>query len=152
MQRKRHTGFTIIELMLVVALLADLALIAMPSFIRARKVAQNARFVSDLRVANTAFEMYAAENNRYPMNSAPGMVPSGMSVYLQGLDWGAVNTLGSRWHWDNDRNGVSAGIAVVLPTEDDLRMAEIDTRIDNGILITGGFRKISGSRYAYLLE
>ena len=152
MQRKRHAAFTLVELMLVVAILVNLAIIAMPSFIRARKSAQNARFSSDLRAATTAFEMYAAENNKYPPDAAPGIVPTGMSIYLQGFNWTATNTLGGSWAWDHNSNGLTAGIAVILPGNDHLRMTDIDTQIDNGILTTGGFRKMTSTRYAHIIE
>ena len=152
MQRKRHAAFTLIELMIVVAILMDLAIIAMPSFIRARKTAQNARFTSDLRAATTAFEMYAAENNRYPESAAPGVVPPGMAIYLQSFNWRGTNTIGGSWVWDYNSNGVIAAVAVVLPGNDDLRMTDIDTRIDNGILTTGGFRKMTATRYAHIIE
>ena len=152
MQRKRLAAFTLLEIMIVVAIIADVIIIAVPSFLRSRKFAQNARFTSDLRAATTAFVMYAAENSKYPPNAVPGVVPAGMSIYLQGFNWGGVNSLSGRWNWDNNRNGVTAGVGVMLPSSDDLRMTDIDERIDNGILITGGFRKVTGTTYSHLIE
>jgi hypothetical protein len=35
---------------------------------------------------------------------------------------------------------------------DELRMVRIDERIDNGILTTGAFRKVSDTRYAFIIE
>lgn len=152
MQRKRLAAFTLLEIMIVVAIIADVIIIAVPSFIRSRKFAQNTRFTSDLRAATTAFEMYAAENSKYPPNSTFGVVPAGMQIYLQGFNWGATNTIGGRWDWDNNRNGALAAVAVILPWSDDLRMTDIDERIDNGFLTTGGFRKQTSVRYSHLIE
>ena len=152
MLRKRNAAFTLLELMIIVAILADLIVIAMPSFMRSRQFAQNARFENDLRAATAAFEMYSAETNSYPPNSALGVVPTGMGIYLKGVNWSSMNSVGGRWDWDNNRNGVVAGVAVVLPSSDDLRMTDIDLRLDNGILTTGGFRKMSSGRYTYIIE
>src|SRR5437899_611785 len=43
---RRQAAFTLVEIMIVVAIIADLSLIAMPAFMRARDSAQNARFTS----------------------------------------------------------------------------------------------------------
>jgi type II secretory pathway pseudopilin PulG len=139
--------------MIAVAIVADLAIIAMPSYQRARKQAQNARFTSDIRVAAAAFEMYAAENNRYPAETAAGVVPPGMDQYLRGLTWAASNTLGGDWDWDYDQGYARAAVATNLPMDPDpLQMADVDSRLDNGILSTGSFRERSTRRYVYIIE
>jgi hypothetical protein len=43
-------------------------------------------------------------------------------------------------------------VSVVLPADDDLRMSEIDERMDNGALVTGAFRKWPAGRYSYIIE
>jgi prepilin-type N-terminal cleavage/methylation domain-containing protein len=150
---KKCAGFTLVELMLAVAIVADIAIIALPTYTRARRASQNARFCSDLRIAAAAFEMYAAENNRYPAETAPGVVPAGMPVYLKGLDFGSPNTLGATWDWDYNQGYAIAAICVDLPTDaDTIQMLDIDSRIDNGILATGAFRERSARRYAYIIE
>ena len=150
---KRNAGFTLVELMIVVAIIADLCVIALPSYQRSRQSAQNARFASDLRVASSAFEMYATENNRYPAESAVSQLPPGMDQYLRGVSWSAQNSLGGHWDWDYDQGYCKAAVCVELPTDaDPLQMVDIDTRIDNGILSTGTFRERSVRRYAYIIE
>ncbi len=59
-----------VELMIVVAIITDLALIAIPAFERARKQAQNSRFASDLRVIATGFDNADAQR-RAAMHSQP---------------------------------------------------------------------------------
>jgi len=63
--RKETRGFTLIELMLVVAIIGILALIAIPNFITVRKRAYNASAVSAGRGAKTAQEMYYVDNEIY---------------------------------------------------------------------------------------
>ena len=151
---KRNSGFTLLEIMIVVAIILDIALIAMPSYIRARVFAQNTRFMVDLRAATDGFDMYAAERNSYPPNAGPGVIPGGMQQYLSGMDWSSPTPVGGTWHWDNDRNGSIAAVGVLFDEGkgDDVRMAEIDERLDNGVLTTGGFRKKTDNIYVHVTE
>jgi prepilin-type N-terminal cleavage/methylation domain-containing protein len=59
----RH-GFTLVEIMIVVAIIALLASIAVPGFLRARKRSQASRIINDLRLIDSALDMYAIENNK----------------------------------------------------------------------------------------
>jgi prepilin-type N-terminal cleavage/methylation domain-containing protein len=61
---RRRTGFTLVEIMIVVAIIALLASIAVPGFLRARKRAQASRVVNDLRLIDSAVDQYAIENNK----------------------------------------------------------------------------------------
>ncbi len=151
--KKRTSGFTLIEIMIVAAIIVDIALIAMPSYMRSRKFAQDTRFMTDLRAASDGFDMYAAERNSYPPNAGPGVIPAGMQQYLAGVDWASETPIGGTWNWDNNRNGSIAAVGVLFSsTGDDVRMAGIDERIDNGILTTGGFRKKTDVLYVRITE
>ena len=57
-------GFTLIEIMIVVAIIALLAAIAVPGFLRARKRSQASRVVNDLRLVDSAVDQYAIETNK----------------------------------------------------------------------------------------
>ena len=150
---KKSAGYSFVELMIAVAILADMAIIALPSYVRARRAAQNSRFASDLRIAAAAFEMYAAENGKYPPETPPGVIPPGMTQYLRGLPFSSRNTLGGRWDWDYNQGYAKDAVCVDLPTEaDPIQMLEIDARVDNGILSTGAFRERSIRRFAYIIE
>ena len=61
---KRNGGFTLVEIMIVVAIIALLAAIAVPGFLRARKRSQASRVVNDLRLIDAAVDQYAIENNK----------------------------------------------------------------------------------------
>ena len=62
-QSKRR-GYTLVEIMIVVAIIALLASIAVPNFLRARKRSQAARILEDLRMLDSASDEYAIENNK----------------------------------------------------------------------------------------
>jgi prepilin-type N-terminal cleavage/methylation domain-containing protein len=57
-------GFTLVEIMIVVAIIALLAAIAVPNFLRARKRSQATRILEDLRIIDSAIDQYAIETNR----------------------------------------------------------------------------------------
>jgi len=57
-------GFTLVEIMIVVAIIAMLAAIAVPNFLRARKRSQATRVLEDLRMIDSAIDQYAIETNK----------------------------------------------------------------------------------------
>jgi prepilin-type N-terminal cleavage/methylation domain-containing protein len=61
---RRSPGFTLIEIMIVVAIIAMIATIAIPNFLRARKRAQATRMMDDLRLIDNALDRYAADNSK----------------------------------------------------------------------------------------
>jgi prepilin-type N-terminal cleavage/methylation domain-containing protein len=60
----KRGGFTLVEIMIVVAIIALLAAIAVPGFLRARKRSQASRILNDLRLIDSAVDQYAIETNR----------------------------------------------------------------------------------------
>jgi len=60
----RRTGFTLVEIMIVVAIIALLAAIAVPGFLRARKRSQASRIINDLRLIDAAVDQYAIETSK----------------------------------------------------------------------------------------
>src|SRR6202789_1640130 len=60
----RRGGFTLVEIMIVVAIIALLAAIAVPNFLRARKRSQATRVLEDLRMLDSGTDQYAIENNK----------------------------------------------------------------------------------------
>ena len=57
-------AFTLVELMIVVAVIALLAAIALPGFMRAQKRSQATRILEDLRLIDNAVDQYGVETNR----------------------------------------------------------------------------------------
>ena len=66
--RRRNTqqAFTLIELLIVVAIIAILALIAVPNFLEAQVRAKVSRVKSDMRSLATALEAYRVDHNTLP--------------------------------------------------------------------------------------
>ncbi len=68
---RRRGGFTLVEIMIVVAIIALLAAIAVPGFLRARKRSQASRVINDLRLIDAAVDQYAIENSKATNVSVP---------------------------------------------------------------------------------
>jgi type II secretory pathway pseudopilin PulG len=64
-QRRFHSSaFTLVEIMIIVAIISMLSVIAMPNILRARKRAQATRILDDLRLIDGALDTYAIENSK----------------------------------------------------------------------------------------
>lgn len=62
-------AFTLIELLIVVAIIAILAAIAVPNFLEAQTRAKVARVTADMRTMHTAVELYRVDNNKVPIRN-----------------------------------------------------------------------------------
>lgn len=65
-QLKSNKGFTLIELMVVISIIAILVAIALPRFAEARRSANTAKIAADLRSIDSAITMYEAANATAP--------------------------------------------------------------------------------------
>jgi prepilin-type N-terminal cleavage/methylation domain-containing protein len=80
----RRGGFTLVEIMIVVAIIALLGAIAVLGFLRARKRSQASTILNDLRLIDAAVDQYAIENNRSP------------GTLVNTVDWSAYLKAGTK--------------------------------------------------------
>src|SRR6266513_1948614 len=81
MQIKKNieSGFTLVEIMIVVAIIGLLAAIAIPNFVRARTTAQQNACINNLRQIDSAKQQWALET-RQATNASP--VETDIGPYL----------------------------------------------------------------------
>jgi prepilin-type N-terminal cleavage/methylation domain-containing protein len=99
--QSRRSGFTLVEIMIVVAIIALLAAIAVPSFLRARKRSQATSTIETLRMIDGAKDQYAIENGKGPTvePTQPELAPyvkSGTKLYTQLLATNASDALNAK--------------------------------------------------------
>src|SRR3954449_3366962 len=88
---QRRGGFTLVEIMIVVAIIALLAAIAVPGFLRARKRSQASRIINDLRLIDSAVDQYAIETNKTSGSAVTvadwtNYLKKGTNLYQTGAD------------------------------------------------------------------
>ncbi len=77
--KRSRAGFTLVEIMIVVAIIGLLAVIAVPGFIRSRQLSQGRALINNARQIDAAIDQWALENG-----IASGTVNSAsVSVYLK---------------------------------------------------------------------
>ena len=72
MKRNKRTGFTLVEIMIVVLIIGILLAIAVPNFIKARETSRAKSCVANLKQIDSATEQYLMDNKTttYPALSA----------------------------------------------------------------------------------
>ncbi|MEI7633572.1 MAG: prepilin-type N-terminal cleavage/methylation domain-containing protein [bacterium] len=126
----KFKAFTLIELLIVVAIIAILAAIAVPNFLEAQTRSKVSRVRSDLRTVTLGLESYQADNSKYPSvswlpgyslpcsNSRVGSKDYGMTTpiaYISSMPidpfgnekmsndaYMAFNTTPNYWYWTQD--------------------------------------------------
>jgi prepilin-type N-terminal cleavage/methylation domain-containing protein len=89
--KKGRRGFTLVEIMIVIAIIALLAAIAVPGYLRSRKRTQATMVLEDLRNLHHSIEMYAVETNK-PAGFNPvfsdlaSYIKTGSRLYSTGND------------------------------------------------------------------
>ena len=76
----RKSGFTLVEIMIVVAIIGLLAAIAIPNFIRARTTSQKNACINNLRQIDGAVQQWALENKK---DSTAKVAYTDISPYLK---------------------------------------------------------------------
>ncbi|MDL1956628.1 MAG: prepilin-type N-terminal cleavage/methylation domain-containing protein, partial [Candidatus Desulfofervidus auxilii] len=92
--RKKNKGFTLIELMIVVAIIAILAAIAIPQYRKFQYKAKTSEAKANIDAIKTAEESYAAETDNYLLCAARPTTAPGASKQAWGSTQTAFDSIG----------------------------------------------------------
>jgi type II secretory pathway pseudopilin PulG len=160
-------GVGLVELMVVVTVISMLMLAAVPTYNRIQRKARASTVVNDFRVFAATFQAHAHETGSWPVETAVGVVPTGVSsTDLNTQAWTRPTPMGGQFDWEFNQvhpGGTSPGgrwraalainssatTTVLLDVE---LLKEIDQALDDGDLATGSFRIGGDGGPLFILE
>jgi type II secretion system protein G len=129
-RRSRKKGFTLVELLVVVAILAILSVALLPSVLGYSDKARDTRAAKDIRNFTTVVEAFAATDGDYPEASLDTDNPRSIASVMQskGINWtgdetGVVDPWNNPYYYDLTEDYyciASAGKDGTLNTADDI--------------------------------
>ena len=91
--RSNKAAFTLVEIMIVVAIIGLLAALAIPGFVKARKQSQGRRILNDARQMDAAIDQWALENGK---KDGDAVTTTSAATYLK-TAWPTNDLLGNNY-------------------------------------------------------
>ena len=120
--RNNKAAFTLVEIMIVVAIIGLLAALAVPGFVKARKQSQGRRIVNDARQYDAAIDQWALETGQ---TDGAAVNTSSAASYLKTGVFQDNDLLNNSWGWSGRIVG-STQVVIAATTKTALAGVGID--------------------------
>lgn len=145
------SGFTLVEIMIVVVIIGILIAIAIPGFKNVKEASLSARLAKDYQVFAEAINRYDLANGQFPAPNNIGEIPTDLRGSINESAW--IETgVGGSWMLLHNSFGTVATVALIGSNMGDIQMTQVDFILDDGDLGNGNFRKFGTGRYALILR
>jgi prepilin-type N-terminal cleavage/methylation domain-containing protein len=109
----QKSGFTLVEIMIVVAIIGLLAAIAIPNFVRARETAQLNSIVNNLRITEGAKDQWALEQKK---GTGDTPVATDIGPFMKNSTYPPTSVVGETYNINAVGTGADAKTPVKLGT------------------------------------
>ncbi len=153
---KKRSGFTLIEVLIVVAILGILASFLVPNIVQAHYKGRASRIVSDSRIIRDTLLRYHIERNSWPRSRGWGIIPPELRSYLPAgaqFDMSAWQTSLAYTNYSNksaewvDQRGYTVVIRIRIQN---VMLANIVYRMGPNLFIDAAINKKRGLFYIAL--
>lgn len=138
--RSREAGYSIIELLIVCAIIGIIGNIAIPGLYQALYRAKASRIIEDFNTVTTMVHQHYADHSFYPLDQGPGVEPPELTPYLQNRIVWVHEDYSYDWElWEDGSGnptqpstGVMVGFSIVTT---DPELAAMLHRIYKGVIL-----------------
>jgi prepilin-type N-terminal cleavage/methylation domain-containing protein len=95
--RNSKAAFTLVEIMIVVAIIGLLAALAIPGFVKARKQSQGRRIINDARQIDAAIDQWALEKGKKDNDAIDATAKTEIATYLKTGTFPTKDVLNNDW-------------------------------------------------------
>lgn len=138
------------EIVALLSVLSLLTIVAVPSYISHQNNCRAAAVANCFRTYATAFRNYSMEEQSWPKDVQPGMIPPGMELQLPLFD--EESALGGKWDWQPHTDDCEASICLMHAEPSESIASRVDEILDDGNLHTGNLVLEEDSIVLYLPE
>ena len=144
-------AFTLVEVMVTVAVIGILLLIAIPVLSKARTSAVAGDIVNDLRAFYGAFQQFNNDLGGYPPIKEDGSLDARMAGYLDMKRWEGGPGGGGHYKWLR-YEPINEQVIYIAGGPGIETMQLVDERLDDGNLTSAAFLQATASDYVYILD
>ena len=151
-QPTTRTGFTLVEILIVVVILGILAALVVPKFSNATDEAKMGAFIGSIKTFADACEYFAVKEGYYPPDGSSGQLPAGFEAYVDQSEYESPTPLGGVWDVEFNEMGITSAVGVHFNGDPVPGfMLSIDEKFDDGDLAGGMFQQLAADRYYYIV-